>query len=354
MCDGVFVDDGNGGAYSEGDYTFTICPDIPGEVVVSAMFVAFLLETSPNPNNSDQLFIFDGPNTDANSLGSYTGSSLQGIPVTATVNNSSGCLTFVFQSVGTNTGCGGSGCPGWEAIVTCTTACDPPTSASEILDPDLIDPNIQSIGVCLGQTIEFADMGSAAATDFTLDTWIWNFDDGTIDEVEEAGSIFHSYDEPGEYVVNLSVMDNNGCVSLNVQPLQVLVSTIPLFNAIASTPICVGSPGFIDGNPVQSVTWTALPPQVVAGETYLADGAGFSYTSDLNFDFFDEGATLEDCDDLLSITVNMEHSYLGDLSLSIQCPDGTEVDLLVYPNGGGRASLGKLLMITLRITSSPV
>ncbi|MDG2426076.1 MAG: PKD domain-containing protein [Flavobacteriales bacterium] len=341
MCDGVFVDDGDGAAYSETDYTFTICPDSPDDVV-SAMFVAFNLETNPNPNNSDQLYIYDGPDAGSPTLGSYTGTTLQGLPVTATVNNPSGCLTFVFQSIGANTGCGGGvGCPGWEAIVTCTTPCDPPTAASAIVDPLPLDPGLQSVGVCMGQTLEFSDMGSASAPGFTLDNWIWNFDDGNVDSLGVAGSVFYAFDEPGEYVVQLAVVDNNGCVSLNVQPLQVLVSTIPEFNSISSTPICAGSPGFVDGNPVQSITWTALPPQVVAGETYLADGAGFSYSSDLNFDFFDDGATLDDCDDLLSITVNLEHSYLGDLALSIQCPNGTLVDIMTFPNGGGGCYLGE-------------
>ena len=89
------------------------------------------------------------------------------------------------------------------------------------------------------------------------------------------------------------------------------------------------------------MTWTALPPQVVAGETYLADGAGFSYSSELNFDFFEDGATLDDCDDLLSVTVDMEHSYMGDLDLTITCPDGTTVPLMSYPNGGGRMLPGR-------------
>ena len=97
MCGGVFVDDGDGGPYTEGDYTFTICPDNPGDAV-SIEFVAFLLETNPNPNNSDYLSIYDGPDATANSLGDYTGGALQGLPVTATVNNPTGCLTFVFQS----------------------------------------------------------------------------------------------------------------------------------------------------------------------------------------------------------------------------------------------------------------
>jgi len=341
-CAGIFVDagnsdDGTGNPYPDANFTYTICPDNPGDAV-SVSFVAFGLQTNPNPNNSDYLFIYDGPDAGSPSMGNYTGNALQGLPVTATVNNPTGCLTFVFQ----DNGPGNELAPGWEANISCTTPCATPTSASSIIDPPLPNPDSLSIGVCLNQEITFGDAGSVAgAPEFNLENWIWNFDDGTIDTLTNAGNVTHSFDEPGEYIVNLSVLDNNGCVSLNLQPLQVLVSTIPLFNSFQSTPVCAGSPAFVDGNPVQSVTWTALPPQVVAGETYLADGAGFSYTSELNFDFFEDGATLDDCDDLLSVTVNMEHSYMGDLDLTITCPDGTTVPLMSYPNGGGGCFLGE-------------
>jgi gliding motility-associated-like protein len=341
-CAGIFVDagnsdDGTGNPYPDANFTYTICPDNPGDAV-SVSFVAFGLQTNPNPNNSDYLFIYDGPDAGSPSMGNYTGNALQGLPVTATVNNPTGCLTFVFQ----DNGPGNDLAPGWEANISCTTPCATPTSASSIIDPPLPNPDSLSIGVCLNQEITFGDAGSVAgAPEFNLENWIWNFDDGTIDTLTNSGNVTHSFDEPGEYIVNLSVLDNNGCVSLNLQPLQVLVSTIPLFNSFQSTPVCAGSPAFVDGNPVQSVTWTALPPQVVAGETYLADGAGFSYTSELNFDFFEDGATLDDCDDLLSVTVNMEHSYMGDLDLTITCPDGTTVPLMSYPNGGGGCFLGE-------------
>src|SRR6056297_1212613 len=131
-CDGLFHDDGGpgGAAYSATDYTFTICPDNPGDVI-QVDFLAFALWTSPNPNNSDRLFIFDGPDDSAPSLGSYAGNQLQGLQVTGTINNPSGCLTFVFN---TNPNSPGT-FPGWEAAITCTTPCAPPTAASEITNP---------------------------------------------------------------------------------------------------------------------------------------------------------------------------------------------------------------------------
>lgn len=341
-CSGTFFDDGNnpttgeGGPYTAGNnYTFTICPDTPGDVI-QVEFPAFALYQSPNPNNSDYLTVYDGDDATATSLGSYTGDGLQGLPITATINNPTGCLTFVFTSNPNGTG----EFPGWEGVISCTTPCDPPTAQYEFVNP-LPDEGTQTIGVCLGDPITFGDAGSTAGAGFNLVEYIWKFDDGTADTLNGPEDVTHAFTEPGEYLVNLVVVDNNGCQSLNLSPLQVLVSTIPVFNTDFESTICLGSPAQLNGNPVQSVTWTALPPQVVAGETYLPDGSGFSYSSTLTFDFFETGATLENCDDLVSVVANMEHSYLGDLGITISCPDGTTVELLEHPNSGGGTYLGE-------------
>ncbi|MCB0762066.1 MAG: PKD domain-containing protein [Flavobacteriales bacterium] len=338
-CGGSFQDDNSGGAegspYSDTDYTFTICPDTPGDVI-QVDFVAFSLQTSPNPNNSDYLTIYDGDNTGESSLGSYAGNFLQGLAVTGTVNNTSGCLTFVFTCNTGNT----NSFPGWEALISCTTPCAPPTALSEVTNPL---PSAEGfVGVCMGDEITFSDAGSFAETGFTLGNYIWDLGDGTILEGANLTEVIHAYDEPGEFIVTLTVQDNNGCYSLNVVPMQVLVSTIPVFYTDWTEVVCLGGEGFVDGNPIQNVTWTALPPQVVAGETYLADGAGFSYSSELTFDFFETDAVLENCDDFLSVFVNMEHSYLGDLEIYIECPDGTSVTLLDWGlNSGGGTFLGE-------------
>jgi subtilisin-like proprotein convertase family protein len=340
VCEGSFQDDSGGSGaegapYSDTDYTFTICPDTPGDVI-QVDFVAFNLQTSPNPNNSDYLTIYDGDNTGEASLGSYSGNDLQGLAVTGTINNTSGCLTFVFtvNTGNTNT------FPGWEGWIACTTPCDPPVAMSEITSPVPEQDTLQSVGICIGDLVTFTDVGSTAGSGFNLDTWIWDFGDGTLDTLSGT-EVTHSFEEPGEYIVTLTVVDNNGCYSLNLDPLQVLVSTIPIFNTDFDPVVCLGGEGSADGSPLQNVTWTALPPQVVAGETYLADGAGFSYSSNLTFDFFEPDAELEDCDDLLSVFVNMEHSYLGDLLIQIECPNGTAVTLLDWPNGGGACFLGE-------------
>jgi gliding motility-associated-like protein len=338
-CSGSLFDSGGGGPYTDNtNYTMTICPDIPGDVIQLDLS-AFALQTSPNANNSDYFTIFDGPTTAAAQLGSYTGNTLQGLQVTGTVNNPSGCLTIVFSDNGN----ANTASPGFEAAISCTTPCAPPTQNSVIANPAPTGPE-QTVAICIGDEIDFSGVGSFAEPGFTLSQYFWNFDDGTIDTL--SGQLTsHTFNEPGEYVVTLTVEDNNGCQSLNTTPLQILVSTIPTFpelnNITEST--CFGEQVILQGAS-QSTQWTALPPQVVAGETYLADGAGFSYSTSLNFDFFDPGATLSTCADLYSILVNMEHSYMGDLGVSISCPNGTSVDLVTWgTNGGGGTFLGEAI-----------
>lgn len=340
-CNGTFYDDGGSGgaAYSPTNYTITICPDNPGDVI-QLDFSAFALQTSPGNGNSDTFTVYDGDAAGGPgiiNLGTYTGNALQGLNVTGTTDNLTGCLTIVFSDNGPDN----VNSPGWEAAVTCTTPCANPVSASAITNPTP-QSDIQSVSVCIGEDVTFSSAGSFAQPGFNIASYNWNFDDGTTQEGLTADAT-HSFDEAGEYVVTLSVQDNNGCSSLNINPLQVLVSTTPLFPTLEDISTCLGEEVVLTGA-AQSTQWSSLPPQVVAGQTYLADGAGFTYSTSITYDIFEPDAVLESCDDLLGIVVNMEHSYMGDLGITITCPDGTTVDLVEWGvNGGGGTFLGEAI-----------
>ena len=351
-CSGNLVDDGAGSPYSDTPYTMTLCPDTPGDVI-QLDFVAFGLQTSPNPNNSDQFYIYDGDSDDASSLGSYSGTDLQNHQVTGTVLNETGCITIVFDP----NGLPNAGSPGWQASISCVTPCAPPVVGAAITSPAPVDPALQTVNICLGESVSFANSGSTAQPGFSIISYAWDFDDGS---TGTGTSVTHSFDAPGEYIVTLTIQDNNECENLNVVPLQVLVSTYPTFSGMTDLATCLGETviGNVEvgddnalpengeiGGGVDGTTWTALPPQVVSGETYLADGAGFSYSTSLVFDFFEADATLETCDDFGSVFVNMEHSYMGDLGMYITCPNGTVVYLLNFPNSGGTLFLGEAIDI---------
>jgi gliding motility-associated-like protein len=78
----------------------------------------------------------------------------------------------------------------------------------------------------------------------------------------------------------------------------------------------------------------------VAGVTYLPDGTGVSYTSTINQSDFASGLTITNASQIVSICANMEHSYLGDLQITLTCPSGQSVVLKQYP-GGGNTYLGE-------------
>jgi gliding motility-associated-like protein len=332
-CGDIFYDDavgadGDGGPYTDNDYVLTLCPDVPG-TAVSVNFLGFDVQTNANPNNNDVLYVFDGETTGAPMVGAGSGNLFEDMTITASINNPTGCLTFQFVC---NNGATG-GDIGWAADVSCVTPCTYPASAFSLTDPAPFDDFNLSVGVCPFQDVTF-DGSASSADGVPLANWIWNWGDGSV-ETTSTPVVSHNFEEPGEYLVSLVVEDENQCNSVNLEPYQVLVSTIPVFNVDFSSPLCTGSPGFLDGNPVQSITWTALPPLAVSESEPLPDATGIPFTSELFIDFFDTDQVLEDCDDLMSFSAVIEHSFIGDLTMWITCPDGTEV--LIMENGASGA-----------------
>lgn len=91
ICSANFYDAGGSGAnyFVNENKTMTFYPATPG----SYMSVIFSLFATGN--NSDFLFIYDGPNTSSPLVARYSGSTS---PDTIVARNPAGCLTFVFTS----------------------------------------------------------------------------------------------------------------------------------------------------------------------------------------------------------------------------------------------------------------
>ena len=279
-----FVDDNSGSTdfqdpYSNNNFTITLCPSEPGDAV-QVNFLSFDLQTNANPNNNDVLYAFNGSDTNADLVGAGTGNSFVGVSITASIDNPTGCVTFSLDVNNNATG----GDVGWVAEVSCVTPCSYPEAGISLVSPAPFPDNPISVGVCPDETVTFdASASVPGAPEFPVDSLIWNWGDGTVETTaaSDGFQLGHSYSEPGEYIVTLVVQDVNNCNSTNLLPHQVLVSTIPIFNTEISTPLCEDAPGFLNGNPVQSITWTALPPVGVSELADLPDATGVAFTSEL-------------------------------------------------------------------------
>ena len=118
-----FTDDNNGGSsfqtpYTNQNYSITLCPDASGEAL-QLNFLLFSLEEGLSPDGSDVLYVYDGDNNGAPLIGEGVGNSFQGLTITASDLNASGCLTIEFV---VNSGAF-AGNQGWVAEINCGTPC---------------------------------------------------------------------------------------------------------------------------------------------------------------------------------------------------------------------------------------
>lgn len=320
-CVGFIVDNG----LSASDYTpnqnlqSIICQDGSDENLISLYFVIFDL------GNGDELTIYDGNSTGAPSLGTFSGTEIQGLDITST--NAEGCLTLVFTS-NEDAEVGNFG-----AQISCATPCARPYA---IITSDESEEN--PIKICVGESVDFSGASSTFAPEMTLATFTWDFDDGTTDNTNWP-IVSHSFNVPGAYIIQLSLTDSNECSNGNLPDKLVYVSTTPdIILTSDDYNVCVGQEFHVIGN-VDPVLWTDLPTANFGGALFIPDDQSACFSDTLTFGGFAPGATVQNATDVVNFFMNFEHSFMGDITIKFICPNGNS--LLVHNQGGGGTLLGE-------------
>ncbi|MCX6269397.1 MAG: PKD domain-containing protein, partial [Bacteroidetes bacterium] len=185
-CTGTFYDSGGPSANYQGNESFTetFHPSTPGSQI-RFDFTSFLTEL-----NRDTLTIYNGVNTSAPKIGKYYGTTSPG---TVTASNSSGALTFRFQSDGSINKAG------WAASISCYLYPEIPVA----------DFSASSTNPIVAQTVTFTDLSA----NFPI-SWAWSFSPAT---VTFAGGTSESSQNPqvqfaltGLYTVSLIATNLNG------------------------------------------------------------------------------------------------------------------------------------------------
>lgn len=323
-CVGALLDSGGegGSGYSNNeDFTTTICASEAGQAI-SLNWITFNLNTE-GPDPIDQVTIYDGPDNTAPVIGTYTGTNSPGI-VSASFGNTSGCLTVHFTS-------NSSGMGIFAATILCYTPCEPPTAVVAMSEP------VPAL-ICQGEVLNFDATGSYAAAGYNVVQYAWHFADGSLVDSTTGPVVSHAFQEPGEYIVQIVLTDDNDCHNTNNIDLAVRVSTTPVFN-LSDTAVCLGNEVPLNGN-VEATTWNALPNSDLGGGVFLPDNVGETFTTQLTYNnVFSPGATLENIDQLESFCIDMEHSFMGDIVIQLVCPNGQSV--VVHQQNGGGTFLGE-------------
>lgn len=331
-CSGFFLDSGgNTTFYSPNeDYTFTICPDGSSGTHIQLIFPGTDIQAG------DVIEFYDGTTVDPATQ--FAAEFEPGAPfiIQATAVNPSGCVTIHFTSDATGNG------TGWSAQINCITACQLIQAQLVSTDPPVMPADTGYIDVCPGDRISLSGMGiypqNGAVyehSDFTS-SFEWDFGDGTS---AVGPNVTKVYDEPGGYIIQLTITDERGCTNTNFISQRVRVSPPPSFIAGGQLDdeICAGDTVTLNAvvNTSDPSTLVSVIPNegsfqaggVRSDSLPLPDGTGAVYETSIAFTDFSPGQILTDINDLLSICVVMEHSWLFDLDVFISCPDGTTVIL---------------------------
>jgi gliding motility-associated-like protein len=324
-CSGVFVDSGGeAGTYSGNEsITYTICPEFAGQKV-QLQFTTFVTQ-----EGADIMTVYDAADAldPTTSFGDFSGTPDVSGFVSATDNNASGCLTIVFTSNG------GVNFEGWIADISCFEPCQDMTAVLESSNPA---PNAEGeIIICSGGNVDFVGSG-----DFSIDstgaTYSWDFGNDTS---AEGTNVTATYNNPGIYVVDLVIMDDNplGCTNLNAISQVVRVTPEIEFTGTqaAQTSICYGDSTTIEGSATIPQFEDCTPE--IFEESWLEDtqttGLGTSYDSTITVDCYGPGQTFDDVSQILNFCVNIEHSFIGDLDIYLIAPNGAKVYFLEYGDG---------------------
>ncbi|PIP53851.1 MAG: hypothetical protein COX07_08510 [Bacteroidetes bacterium CG23_combo_of_CG06-09_8_20_14_all_32_9] len=78
-----------------------------------------------------------------------------------------------------------------------------------------------------------------------------------------------------------------------------------------------------------------------AGTTFLPDGEpGVSYSTSINISGFAPGQTLTNISQFQSVCLTMEHSFIGNIDIFLEAPNGTQIELKQQP-GGSETNFGE-------------
>ncbi len=331
-CSGTLYDSGGpNGNYQAGEtYTITICPSTPG-AGIRLEFTQFNL-----PNGS--LCVYDGPNLAANQYGCFD-NGLTLTNVGASGANNSGCITLTFTSSGSG--------PGWAAIITCVTPCQVvnPEIVGVLTGPDVFTPPLPAyVDICPDENVQVAAQGlypqngTFYQQDDATSIFAWTFGNGVQDSGQFSGV---TYSDPGGYVILLEVTDVNGCQNTTFPSQKIRVAPDPqYFRSSIQDTICLGDTATLVGDAVTPMV-DFSPPSFFSEQLPLPDNVGIPYTTSIPVQGYSGFATVATPSDLQSICVTMEHSFMGDLDITITCPTGQTIDLLNYPSGGGGTFLGE-------------
>lgn len=334
----------------------------------------------------DTLFIYDGPSTNrAKLLVAVEGSMVAGTSYYCSGANHSDTLTvrFVADSTPDNKS-------GWTIVCKCSLPCNTIVPHFEtayykarngviydtmemgwrmqvdtlwhydvVDDPDLgiyndttgfdtLQTWFWGLEICEGDSLLLPSYGehigpvSSGGDQSSRFIWFWG-DGDTLSQTGTKPIGGHKFRIVGCYDVNFSIRDSRSCVSSTQASVRVRIAQMPLKTIFDLPTICntdshlvnVGYEGEGATLTLRKIEFAQSATKTYPVRTFIPDGpqcrdavtGSVCFEASVEFNEFPSGKSVTSKDDICSVCFNAEHTFLGDIRISIACPNGSEAHM---------------------------
>ncbi len=166
-------------------------------------------------------------------------------------------------------------------------------------------------------------------------TWDMANDGDTIQGVGMTSASYADYQKTGCYDMVLDIVDAFGCGTNMLTSIKVRTSTNPIKTIFTLADICNRDSLMVNmGYSGENATLTLR--EIVTNEsvsktyecvTFIPDDCGCIpqyFEAPVEFTEFSNAAHINSASDVCSICINMEHTWIGDIYITIVCPTGQE------------------------------
>lgn len=357
---------GTNGRYSLGhDYSVSLTTTM---CTAPYRLALFLDELDIDP--LDTLYIYDGPNTSSRLLmkvNNNVNTFLLNHAVYASPANTSQTLTVRFRTSSSSSGTH----TGFVFRVQCASPCEIVQAVIDTVYYRTIDGRVvetstygiadsydttfnpitgdimqidthhyRGLNLCRGQGVILCGHGDYTnytgyytPTDATSTfTWILGNGDSIV-RVGGSQVLYEGYVDFDCYDVELYISDAEGCRSTNFESVRVRIAQNPIKTVLPLPAICQSDSVFVDmgyegSNArliLQQIAFSRTETKINDVKTFIPDGPNCPvqcYEAPVFFTEFPMGRTIQSAEDICSICINYEHSFMGDYRLSIICPTG--------------------------------
>jgi hypothetical protein len=149
-------------------------------------------------------------------------------------------------------------------------------------------------------------------------------------------SLTFAFDEQGLYQVNLIATDQNGVQAMNHLTSYFSYGPEPDFSAVNyPDTVCQGALfEFMINQEAFAPTFNSNLGSSPIETTYIPDGSGAEYVIDVPV-IASQVAQITTANDVEAVCINLEHSYMGDLDIWLECPNGQTNLLFEQACGAG-------------------